>query len=139
MVFDRLKDAAQQAKTAATDLGNVALEKITQYQKELNEAIPVFRATGLSVTNFGMDMAVPPVVRLTLVGAVAAIQPDKLQGVIDTHKDKKIVVMVLEALRTAGLVKDQLGDLGLHGVTAEVVLALSPSVKVDYMKDVPRA
>ena len=122
-MFDRLKDAAQQAKTAATDLGNAALERITQSQKELNEAIPIFRATGLSVTNFGMDMTVPPVVRLTLVGAVSAIQPEKLQGVIDTNKDKKLVVMVLEALRTAGLVKDQLGDLGLHGVTADVILA----------------
>ena len=128
----------QQAKAAATDLGNAALDKVTQYQKELNEAIPIFKATGLSVTNFGMDMALPPVARLTLVGAVAAIQPDKLQGVIDTHKEKKVVVMVLEALRTAGLVKNQLGDVGLHGVTAEVVLALSPSVKVNFIKDTPR-
>jgi hypothetical protein len=73
-----------------TDLGNAALEKVTQYQKELNEAMRIFRATGLAVTNFGMDMAVPRVVRLTLVGTVEAIQPD-------THKEKKIVVMVLEA------------------------------------------
>lgn len=45
--------------------------------------------------------------------------------------------MVLEALRTAAFMKDQLGELGLRGIRADVALALPPSISVDFMKDPP--
>ena len=37
-------------------------------------------------------MALVPVIRLTLVGNVAAIEPDKLEAAIDKHKERKLLV-----------------------------------------------
>jgi hypothetical protein len=137
MAFDRFKAMADEVKTKGQELAGAALGKLTESQQELNRALPVLKALGLSVGNFKVDMAMPPVVRLALVGAVAAIEPEQLKATIDTHKDEKLLVMVLEALRTAAFMKDQLGELGLRGVRADVALALPPSVSVDFMKDPP--
>lgn len=137
MAFDRFKTLADDVATKGRELAGAALDKVTESQQELNQALPVLKALGLRVRNFKVDMAVPPVVRVALVGAVAAIEAEKLQATIDTHKEKKLLVMVLEALRTAAYMKDQLGDLGLRGVCADVVLALPPSIAVDFIKDPP--
>jgi hypothetical protein len=138
MAFDKLKAMAEEAKSKAGDLGGAVLEKVSQSQHDLNESLPILIGLGLSVRNFRVEMALVPVVRLTLVGSVAAIEPDKVKALIDTHKEKKLLVAVLEALRTASLMKDQLGDLGFRGVCADVALSLPPSINVEFMKDAPQ-
>ncbi len=137
MAFDRFKTLVDGVTETGRELAGSALGKLTETQQELNRMLPVVKALGLSVRNFGVDMAVPPVARLTLVGAVAAVEPDKLQATIDAHKEEKLLVLILEALRSAHYMKDQLGDLGLGGVRADVTVALPPSIRVDFTKSPP--
>lgn len=118
-------------------MGAAALEQVTKSQRELNETIPILKGLGLSVRNFKVSLALVPVVRLTLVGNVSAIEPDKLEKAIDTYKEKKLLVTVLEALRTAALMKNQLGDLGFRGVAADIVLSVPPAFDVEFLKDPP--
>src|SRR5262249_4142997 len=89
--------------------------------------------------NFKVSLALVPVIKLTLVGDVAAIEPDKLKVAIDRYKEKKLLVTVLEALRTAALMKNQLGDLGFRGVAADVVLSVPPAFDVEFLMEVPLA
>ena len=122
-VMDRFKKAAEEIKRKVDEVGGAALEHVTRSQRELNETIPILKGLGLSVRNFKVTLALIPVIRLTLVGNVAAVEPDKLEKAIDKYKEKKLLVTVLEALRTAGLMKSQLGDLGFRGVAADIVLS----------------
>src|SRR4030095_10485304 len=122
--MEKLKTTAEELKSKVDEVGAVALEQLGKSQRELNEIIPILKGLGLSVRNFKVDMALVPVIRLTLVGNVAAIEPDKLKAAIDKHKERKLLVVVLEALRTAALLKSQLGDLGFRGVAAEVVVSV---------------
>jgi len=137
LTLDKLKTAADELKNKVDEVGAVALEQLGKSQRELNEIIPILKGLGLSVRNFKVDMALVPVIRLTLVGSVAAIEPDKLKAAIDKHKERKLLVVVLEALRTAALLKSQLGDLGFRGVAAEVVVSVPPAVNVEFLKDPP--
>ena len=110
--------------------------QVARSQRELNETIPILKGLGLSVRNFKVSLALIPVIRLTLVGNVSAIEPDKLEKAIDKYKEKKLLVTVLEALRTAALMKNQL-DLGFRGVAADIVLSVPPAFDVELLKDPP--
>ena len=137
MLMERLKAATEEAKTRVNEVATGVLDQLGKSQQQLNEAIPVLKGLGLSVRSFKLDLALVPVIRLTLVGAVDAVEPDKLKGAIDTHKEKKLLVSVLEALRTAALLKDQLGNLGFRGVSADIVLSVPPAFNVEFLKDPP--
>jgi hypothetical protein len=137
LTMEKLKTAAEEVKSKVDEVGAAALEQLGKSQRELNETIPILKGLGLSVRNFRVDLALVPVIRLTLVGNVAAIEPDKLKGAIDKYKEKKLLVSVLEALRTAALLKNQLGDLGFRGFSAEIVLTVPPAVNVEFLKDPP--
>ena len=135
--METLKKTAGEIKSKVDDVGAAALEQVTRSQRELNEAIPILKGLGLSVRNLKVSLALVPVVRLTLVGNVSAIEPDKLEKAIDKYKEKKLLVTVLEALRTAALMKNQLGDLGFRGVAADIVLSVPPAFDVEFLKDPP--
>jgi hypothetical protein len=137
LTLDKLKTAAEELKNKVDEVGAAALEQVGRSQRELNETIPILKGLGLSVRNFRVDLALIPVIRLTVVGNVAAIEPDKLKAAIDKYKEKKLLVTVLEALRTAAMLKNQLGDLGFRGVAADVVLTVPPAVNVEFVKDPP--
>jgi hypothetical protein len=137
LTMETFKKAAEEIKGKVDEVGAVALQQVTRSQRELNETIPILKGLGLSVRNFKVNLALVPVIRLTLVGNVAAIEPDKLKTAIDTYKEKKLLVTVLEALRTASLMKNQLGDLGFRGVAADIVLSIPPAFDVEFLKDPP--
>lgn len=137
LTMETFKKAAEEIKSKVDEVGAAALEQVTKSQRELNEAIPILKGLGLSVRNFKVSLALVPVVRLTLVGNVSAIEPDKLEKAIDKYKEKKLLVTVLEALRTAALMKNQLGDLGFRGVAVDIVLSVPPAFDVEFLKDPP--
>ena len=137
LTLDKLKTVAEELKNKVDEVGAAALEQVGRSQRELNETIPILKGLGLSVRNFRVDLALIPVIRLTLVGNVAAIESDKLKAAIDKYKEKKLLVTVLEALRTAAMLKNQLGDLGFRGVAADIVLTVPPAVNVEFLKDPP--
>jgi len=137
LTMETLKKTAGEIKSKVDDVGAAALEQVTRSQRELNETIPILKGLGLSVRNLKVSLALVPVIRLTLVGNVSAIEPDKLEKAIDKYKEKKLLVTVLEALRTAALMKNQLGDLGFRGVAADIVLSVPPAFDVEFLKDPP--
>jgi hypothetical protein len=98
-----------------------------------NERLPELAARALKAD----PRALVPVIRFRLVSNVAAIEPEKLKTAIEKYKERKLLVTVLEALRTAALLKNQLGDLGFKGVAADIVLTVPPAVNVEFLKDPP--
>jgi hypothetical protein len=137
LTLEKFKTAAEEIKSKVDEVGAAALEHLGKSQREVNETIPILKGLGLSVSNFKVDLALVPVIRFRLVGNVAAIEPEKLKTAIEKYKERKLLVTVLEALRTAALLKNQLGDLGFKGVAADIVLTVPPAVNVEFLKDPP--
>jgi len=137
LTMAELKTAVEEVKGKVAEVGAVVFEQLGKSQHELNETIPILKGLGFSVRNFRVDLALVPVIRLTLVGNIAAIEPDQLKDAVNKYKEKKLLVSVLEALRTAALLKNQLGDLGFQGVSADIVLSVPPAVNVEFLKDPP--
>lgn len=100
----------------------------------VNEGLPRIKALGFSVKDFRIGQGAIPEVMLKLVGDIDAIDPGRIQEIIDSVPDQKIIVTVLKALQGASKLKDRLTALEFKGVEAEVVLGLPPSVAVNLME-----
>ena len=125
-MFDKLKEKAGEVAGAALETGNQAVH-------DFNEAVPRLKALGLSVHNLRVDIGVIPDVGVTLTGSVAAIDPVKIKEMIEAHQKNKVLVMILEGLRTASAFKEPLGDVGFKGVDLDVKL-VPPKVSVRFTK-----
>jgi hypothetical protein len=129
-MFDKL------GKITIPNAGNVmdaGVAKVHEVIREFNETMPTIKALGLSVRNVSFGMGLVPEVSATLMGSVDALEQEKIDALLKKHQDNKTTVFILEALKTASNLKDQLGDLGLHGVKVGVKLGLPPKIEVGLL------
>ena len=131
MVFDKIK---QQATTAKDTVADVAAGKIDEALSALNDTLPKILALGFSVKDFRIGAGIPPDVSLKLVGAIDAVDPARIQGMIEENQDQRILVAFLEALKTASRFKDQLSVVDFKGVAADIDLALPPKISVGFLE-----
>ena len=125
-MFDKLKEKAGEVAGAALETANQAMH-------DFNDAVPKLKALGLSIHNLRVSVGAIPDVGATLTGSVAAIDPGKIKELIDAHQKNKVLVMILEGLRTASAFKEPLGDVGFTGVDVDVQL-IPPKISVKFMQ-----
>ena len=97
-MFDKLKEVSA---------GAVA-DKAGDMIRDFNDAIPTIKALGLSVSDMSFKMGIPPEIGATFTGSVEALDQAKIKELIERHADKKLITALLETLRTASNLKDQL-------------------------------
>jgi len=110
------------------------LDKINEMLDGLNDGLPKIKALGLSVKDFRVGQGAIPDITIKLAGSIDAIDPGKIQKIIDEHPDEKILVTTLKALQSASHMKDRLSALDFKGLEAELTLALPPSISVNFME-----
>ncbi|PWU21943.1 MAG: hypothetical protein C5B48_10800 [Candidatus Rokuibacteriota bacterium] len=126
-MFDRMKDRVGGEVAAVSGMPGASMSTV-------NDAIANLKALGLSVSHVQVGMGVVPEIEARLTGMIDAMDQAKIKKMIDGHRDNKTLVAILEALRTASVFKDQLGNMGLKGVEADVTLGLPPKVSVRLMR-----
>lgn len=128
-MFDKLGKIA----TSANTVMDAGVEKVHGVIREFNETMPTIKALGLSVRNVSFGMGLVPEVSATLMGSVDALEQEKIDDLLKKHQDNKTTTFILEALKTASNLKDQLGDLGMRGVKVDVKLGLPPKIEVGLL------
>jgi hypothetical protein len=134
MAIDKFKGKVGDVKGAAGGVKDAAFEKISQTLDEFNEAIPTIKAMGFAVTDLQVGVGPTPEVTAKLVGPAKGMQPEEIQGLINSNSDKKFLVTILKGLQTASNVQNRLGDEGFKNVEADITLGLTPSIKVGFLK-----
>jgi len=132
-VFDKLGKIASSAGTVM----DAGVDKVHEVLREFNETMPTIKALGLSVRNISFGMGLVPEVSATLIGSIDALEQAKIDDLLKKHKDNKTTTLILEALKTASNLKDQLGDLGMRGVKVDVKLGLPPKIEVALLPKAP--
>ena len=110
------------------------LDKINEMLDGLNDGLPKIKALGLSVKDFRVGQGAIPDITIKLAGDINAIDPDKIQEVIDQYPNEKILVTTLKALQSASHMKERLSALEFKGIEAELMLGLPPSIAVNFME-----
>ena len=115
-------------------LKDKGLDKINEMLDGLNDGLPKIKALGLSVKDFRVGQGAIPDINIKLAGSIDAIDPDKIQEIIDQYPDEKILVTTLKALQSASHMKERLSALEFKGIEADLTLALPPSISVNFME-----
>lgn len=129
---DKIGDLKQGINT--DELKGKGLEKINEMLDALNDGIPKIKALGFSVKDFRIGQGLIPDVMIKIAGEIDAINPDKLQEIIDQYPDEKILTVILKALQTSSHMKDRLSALDFKGLEAEVMLGIPPSIAINFME-----
>jgi len=122
-MFEKLKKGAAGA----------GAQKAQELLHEFNNTIPTLKAFGLSVSNISFEMGLVPEIGATFTGSIEALDKDKIKDLMERHRDKKILTMILEVLRTVGTFKEQLSELPVTGIRLEVSLGISPKLRVGLL------
>lgn len=116
------------AKGALSEVGS----KVQQLMAEFNDAVPIIKGLGLSVTNIRVEVGLTPEISGWLNGRVDDLDETKIKQLIDRANGNKTATAILEALRTAAGMKGALKDIGFQGVTVQTTLALPPKVAITF-------
>lgn len=128
-MFDKLGKIA----SSAGSVMDAGVDKVHEVLREFNETMPTIKALGLSVRHVSFGMGLVPEVSATLIGSIDALEQGKIDDLLKKHQDNKTTTLILEALKTASNLKDQLGDLGMRGVQVDVRLGLPPRIEVGLL------
>jgi hypothetical protein len=126
-MFDKLKDAAK-------DISSAAADKIGKSLAELNDTIARLKPLGLSVQDVKVSMGVMPEISARFVGSIAALEPGALKEAAAKHQDNKLLVALIETLRTAGTFKDDLSALACQGIALDVMLGIPPKFGISLLR-----
>ena len=121
-------------KLKIDDLKGAGLGKVNEMLDGLNDGLPKIKALGLSVKDFRVGQGAIPDITIKLAGDINAIEPSKIQEIINQYPDEKILVTTLKALQSASHMKDRLSALEFKGIEAELMLGLPPSISVNFME-----
>ena len=122
-MFEKIKGAAADA----------AVEKAQEVLREFNDTMPTIKALGFSVSHITIGMGIVPEIGATLIGSVEAIEQQKIKELIERHRENKTLTFLLEALRAASNLKDQLSEVGFRGVKVDMKLGLPPKIEVGLL------
>jgi hypothetical protein len=131
-VFDKLGKITLPSTSGLMEAGVGKVEAII---REFNETIPTIKALGLSVRNVSFGMGLVPEIGATLIGSIDALEPEKIDELLKAHQENKTTVLILEAMKAASNLKDQLGDFGLRGVKVDVKLGMPPKISVGLLPE----
>jgi len=130
----------------AQELSRAPVDTASGYLDEFSEALPTLQALGFSMRDFNVGMGVVPEVGATLVASVddvafmldyQGINVVKLKELIETNKEKKTLVALLEALQAAYTVRQRFKNLPFKAIQVDVRLGPPPDVGVKFLKSAP--
>ena len=129
-------DAASAAGGKLKDISNTVSaatsEKLRQWVREFNEAVPTMKALGFSVRNFSVGVGLVPELDATLVGSVNSLDIEKISE-WKQRSHNKLLSMILGGLITAAELKNELTGFGIKGIEIRIKLGLPPLVSVNLL------
>jgi hypothetical protein len=125
-----LKDLVSKVATKATAVGELAGDKLTEWMDEYKKATNTLETLGFEIGKFTVGMGLMPEVHTTLSGKIANIQKDRVEQLMQEHRDHSSTVTLLKGLLLAKRVSDHL-EGKLESVTLHITLGIPPSVNVE--------
>lgn len=110
-----------------------ARNKMEKFLDEVNRTLPLLRTAGLSVRDIDVEMGWLPSIRLVVVGSIRQLDPVKIRGLRESHKDNRVLNAVLRAVETAVNFKSLLGAFMADGIEVQATLGVLFSVKARFI------
>jgi len=113
-----------------TDLGDSAKEKTISVIESWLEVFPILESMGLSITNFGVTLALSPALEVELSGPPALFDEGRLAAYREQYSKDTRVSTVLRAIHTTQLMYHKLGKEQSDEIFLKIRVKVPPEVSV---------
>ena len=124
------KDLVANVSTLSTAVEELAGDKLGEWMVDYKRATNTLETLGFEIGSFTIGMGVLPEVHTTLSGKIENIQKDRVEALMQEHKDHVSTVTLLKGLLLAKQVADHI-EGRLDSVTLHSTLGVPPHVNVE--------
>jgi hypothetical protein len=128
MNFGNLTDKLAKGITSNDKIAGMLDDKINMLLGEYSQAISTLQTLGLAVGKIRVEMGLLPQVSTTIRGSINDLDPEKIQKLLDSNPDKKLLNAILSALLTLVRIREVVDLKSSKDVVLDVTLGVPPKV-----------
>ncbi len=114
----------------ADHLNEAAKEKINHIIEDWLAVFPKLGEHDLRVSSFGYCMGLSPSLDVELLGDAAMFDRERIQKILDEHKDERLMSFVFKAIRTAYDMHSKVGQAPFDIILVRLSIKIVPEIKV---------
>lgn len=134
-VLDRVKAKARDVQDGVLDklseVSEVGQERIKDAVEMVNELLPVVLECGYSVEGIDVSIGLVPEITIEIGGLNTTIEEAKYQQILETHKERKMLLGVIRALQTTSKIR----FLQMRADRGKITLGLPPKISLKFSQD----
>lgn len=113
------------------DMKGVVFTTIKEMVDDLNKQLPALREAGYVLSEASVELGLPPKVVATF-SCSASVSEERMQAVIEEHKEAKVTVILLRAFYAAHKLQDGIKIVGMKPHSIALEMGLIPSVAIKF-------
>jgi hypothetical protein len=129
----KMGELKERVAGTVADVKDAAAAHLKDLADDLNERLPALREAGYTLKQVAFELGVTPSVRATF-SAAADISPERIEAVLEEHKDAKLTATLLRVLYGAYKVQTSIHIVGLKPFDIDVELGVTPAAIVRFTK-----
>jgi hypothetical protein len=130
-VAEQATHATQAALGKMGDIKEAALSKVREVVDDLNVHLPALREAGYTLSELAVELGLTPKVVATFTSQ-PDISQERVDAVIDQHKEAKAMIALLRALFSAYKLQNGLHIVGMKPRGIALEIGLVPAVVVKF-------
>lgn len=116
-----------------SNLKDYGVEKINDIWSQIENSSDVFAKTGYSITSIQINVAIPPVITLSL-NQVENISDEEEEKLLLAHKDQTFLYAILVALFKANAIQKSINSVHYKFSGLTIGMGITPSIEMKFNK-----
>jgi hypothetical protein len=126
-----LNDLKDRLAAKITDMTGVAFTAVKEMVDDLNRHLPALREAGYVVSEVSIEVGLPPKI-VASFDCSREISEERLEAIVEEHKEAKVTVILLRAFHAARRFQDGIKIVGMKPQGIALEMGLIPSVVVKF-------
>src|SRR4051812_12636891 len=127
----RVEDLKDRLAGKVAEIKDAAVAGIKDLADDLNQRLPALREAGYSLTRVALEIGIAPKVKATFTAA-PDISQERVDAVIEEHKEARVTVALLRALHSAYKLQSSIRIAGMKPLDIELELGVTPAAIVRF-------
>jgi hypothetical protein len=127
----RMGDLRERLTGKVAEIKESAVSGIKDLADDLNQRLPALREAGYTLTHVALEVGIAPKIKATF-SAAPDISQERIDAVIEEHKDARVTVALLKALYGAYKLQGSIRIGGMRPLDIELELGLTPAAIVRF-------
>jgi hypothetical protein len=127
----RMDDLKERLVGKVADIKDAAIHGIKDIADDLNQRLPALREAGYTLKHVAFEIGLAPKVKATFTAA-PDISQERIDAVVEAHKDAKVTVALLRALYGAYKLQRGIRIGGMSPLDIELEIGVTPAAIVRF-------